>query len=119
MTREERAAKRAERLKERIEQDTKDLHTLQAANRAHARAQRDKRRFKVGLLADVAGLLDWDDGTLAGLFQILATLRDCPDPVGVLESLVGDGSLAETKTAAGAASFLLASLPSDSSEVSD
>ena len=30
--------------------------------------------------------------TLAGLFQLLATLRETPDPVAVLEALVGDTS---------------------------
>ena len=54
----------------------------------------------VGTLADHAGLLIWDETTLAGLFQLLATLRETPDPVAVLEALVGDTSLALTGTAA-------------------
>src|SRR5262249_47686090 len=49
---------------------------------ADARAKRDRRRQRVGTLAEAAGLLIWDDTTLAGLFQILAALRETPRPGG-------------------------------------
>ena len=80
-----RAARRAEpdagqpllsRLREELAQ-------VEAQQRADARAKRDKRRQRVGTLAEAAGLLIWDETTLAGLFQILATLRETPDPVAV------------------------------------
>jgi len=119
MTREERAAKRAQRLKEDIAAKGQKLAQVEAQQRADARAKRHRRRQRVGTLAEAAGLLIWDDTTLAGLFQILATLRETPDPVAVLEALVGDTSLALTGTAAPAgASFLTSATASDSSTVS-
>jgi hypothetical protein len=119
MTREERAAKRAQRLKEDIAAKGQELAQVEAQQRADARAKRDRRRQRVGTLAEAAGLLIWDDTTLAGLFQILATLRETPDPVAVLEALVGDTSLALTGTASPAgASPLTSATASDSSTVS-
>ena len=119
MTREERAAKRAQRLKEDIAAKGQELAQVEAQQRADARAKRDRRRQRVGTLAEAAGLLLWDDTTLAGLFQILATFRETPDPVAVLDALVGDPSLALTGTAAPAGASLLTSAPtSDSSTVS-
>src|SRR5262249_57154421 len=100
MTREERAAKRAQRLKEDIAARGQERAKVEAQQRAAARAKRDRRRQRVGPLAEAAGLLIWDDTTLAGLFQILAPLREPPAPVAVLEALVGDPSLALTGTAA-------------------
>src|SRR5262249_19079560 len=67
-----------------------ELAQVEAQQRADARAKRDRRRQRVGALADHAGLLIWDETTLAGLFQILATLRETPDPVAVLASLLTD-----------------------------
>ena len=90
MTRDERAAKRAERLKEDIATKSQELAQVEAQQRVDARAKRDRRRQRVGTLADHAGLLLWDETTLAGLFQILATLRETPDPVAVLASLLTD-----------------------------
>jgi hypothetical protein len=118
MTREERAARRAQRLKEEVDAKRRSLAQAEARHRAEARASHARRRQRVGTLADDAGLLDWDDTTLAGLFQVLARLHDTPDPVAVLESLLADPVMALTLTPAGAASFLLTSLQSDSSEVS-
>jgi hypothetical protein len=119
MTREERAAKRAQRLKEDIAAKGQKLAQVEAQQRADARAKRHRRRQRVGTLAEAAGLLIWDDTTLAGLFQILATLRETPDPVAVLEALVGDTSLALTGTASPAgASLLTSATASDSSTVS-
>src|SRR2546422_9562460 len=119
MTREERTAKRAQRLKKDIAAKGQELAQIEAQQRADARAKRDRRRQRVGTLADAAGLLVWDDTTLAGLFQILATLRETPDPVAVLDALVGETSLALTGTAAIAgASLLTSAAASDSSAVS-
>ena len=88
MTREERTAKRAQQLKEDIAAKGQELAQVEAQQRADARAKRSKRRQRVGTLAEAAGLLIWDDTTLAGLFQILALLRETPDPVAVLEALL-------------------------------
>jgi len=119
MTRDERAAKRAQRLKEDIATKHQELAQVEAQQRADARAKRDRHRQRVGTLAEAAGLLIWDDTTLAGLFQILATFRETPDPVAVLDALVDETALALTGTAAPAgASFLTAAPASDASTVS-
>src|SRR4029453_14333890 len=116
MTRDERAAKRAQRLKEDIATKSQELAQVEAQQRADARAKRDRRRQRVGTLAEAAGLLIWDDTTLAGLFPILATLREPPAPVAVREALGGDPSLALTGTASPAgASLLTSATASDSS----
>jgi hypothetical protein len=90
MTREERAAQQAQRLETMLTRTGQKLMQLKARQREDARAKRDRRRQRVGTLADHAGLLTWDDTTLAGLFQILATLRETHDPVAVLEGLLTD-----------------------------
>jgi hypothetical protein len=118
MTRAERAAKRAERLKEDIATKSQELAQVEAQQRADARAKRDRRRQRVGTLADHAGLLIWDETTLAGLFQILATFRETPDPVAVLESLLADTALTALTPAAAGPFCLTSSAESDSSEVS-
>jgi len=46
---------------------------------------------------------DWDETTLAGLFQILATLRETPDPVAVLASLLTDPGPLDAGSVAGMA----------------
>src|SRR5262252_2882034 len=118
MTRDERAANRVQRLKADIASKSQALAQVEAQQRAEARAKRDQRRQRVGALADHAGLLCWDDTTLAGLFQILATFRETPDPVAVLERLLADTALtARTPTAAGPC-FLTSAAASDSSDVS-
>jgi hypothetical protein len=118
MTRDERAAKRAQRLKDDIAAKGQELAQVEAQQRADARAKRDRRRQRVGTLADAAGLLIWDDTTLAGLFQILATFRETPDPVAVLESLLADTALTALTPAAAGPCFLTSSATSDSSDVS-
>jgi hypothetical protein len=90
MTRQERAARREQRLKEALATKARELAQVQAQHRADARAQRTKRRVIVGTMADAAGLFVWDDPTLKGLFQTLALLRETPAPVAVLESLLSD-----------------------------
>src|SRR5438105_13160624 len=102
MTHDERAAKRAQRLKEDIAAKGQELAQVEAQQRADARAKRDRRRQRVGTLADHAGLPIWDDTTLAALFQILATSQQTPDPGAVLERLLSDTALnSPPPTAAG------------------
>jgi len=90
MTRAERAALRAQRLKEELEAKSRQLAQLQAQQRAAERAERHKRRFHVGLLAEQAGLLVWEDATLARLFTLLSPLTQMPHPEAVLEALLAD-----------------------------
>jgi hypothetical protein len=90
MTRAERRAERERKLKAKLDADHKALAQLQANNRAQARAERDKRRYKVGAVVEEAGLFVWDDTTLSGIVQMLTKLLDCPDPIAVLESLIAD-----------------------------
>ena len=118
MTRDERAAKRAQRLKDDIAAKGQELAQVEAQQRADARAKRDRRRQRVGTLAEAAGLLVWDDTTLAGLFQILATFRETPDPVAVLESLLADTTLTALTPAAAGPCCLTSAAASDASDVS-
>ena len=118
MTRDERAAKRAQRLKEDIAAKGQELAQVEAQQRADARAKRDRRRQRVGTLAEAAGLLIWDDTTLTGLFQMLATFRETPDPVAVLERLLADTALTALTPAAAGPCCLTSSGASDSSDVS-
>ena len=118
MTRDERAARRAQRLKEDIATKGQELAQVEAQQRADARAKRDRRRQRVGTPADAAGLLVWDDTTLTGLFQILATLRETPDPVAVLESLLADMTPSALTPAAAGPCCLTSSAASDASDVS-
>ena len=118
MTRDERAAKRAERLKEDIATKSQELAQVEAQQRADARAKRDRRRQRVGTLADHAGLLLWDDTTLAGLFQFLATFREPPDPVAVLERLLADTARTALPPAAAGPCCLPSAAASDASDVS-
>src|SRR5262245_44699791 len=118
MTRDERAAKRAQRLKDDIAAKGQELAEVEAQQRADARAKRDRRRQRVGTLAEAAGLLIWDDTTLAGLFQILATFRETPDPVAVPERLLAATALTARTRAAAGPSCLPSAGASDSSEVS-
>jgi hypothetical protein len=90
MTREERLVeekrKREERLRDhrrRLSETNRELRDLAAQDRA-------RRRKKVGLLADEAGLFLWDDAVLAQLFGQLARLAETPNPVAVLEALLSD-----------------------------
>src|SRR5262245_2636799 len=118
MTRDERAARRERRLKEELDAKRRQLAKVEAQNRAAERVKQAKRRQRVGTLADAAGLLVWDDTTLAGLFQILATLRATPDPVAVLESLLADTALTALTPAAAGPFCLTSAAESDSSAVS-
>lgn len=88
MTRAQRLAERTQREKARLERQRQQVADLEAQGREEARKERSRRRFQVGALADDAGLLAWENGTLAGLFTQLARLHDTPDPVKVLEGLL-------------------------------
>jgi hypothetical protein len=118
MTREERAALRAQRLKHQFDAKKRELAQAEAQHREVQRTVRGQRRYRIGTLADEAGLAVWEERTLAALFCLLARLRDLPDPVAVLDGLLSD-AVVTTLTAAAAGPFLLASPDgSDSSEVS-
>jgi hypothetical protein len=91
MTRQERLIRREERLKDELAAKARKLAQAQAQKRAAERAARTKRRIIVGTMADDAGLFLWDDTTLRGLCQLLALLRETPNPVAVLEGLLSDG----------------------------
>jgi hypothetical protein len=118
MTREERAALKAQRLKNKLATDRQELAQAEAVYRDEQRASRNKRRYRMGTLADEAGLAIWDEPTLQALFEVLARLRELPDPVAVLDALFSDPVMA-TITAA-AASYSLGASPngSDASAVS-
>jgi hypothetical protein len=88
MTRTERAIQREARLKADLEKAKRERAQSEANDRARASAALDKRRYRVGALADEAGLFQWDNATLTGLFQVLARLQDLHDPVPVLEALL-------------------------------
>jgi len=118
MTREERIALREQRLQEALAKTRRQRAQLESQQRTAERAARAKRRQRVGTLADEAGLLAWDDATLALLFQVLVGLRSTPNPIAVLEALLSDPPEVLAETAAAAGPFLLASFQSDSSEVS-
>jgi hypothetical protein len=90
MTRLERLAQTEARAKAKLAVEQRRLSQVQAARREEQAKTLRKRRYQVGTLADDAGLFTLDDGTLASLFALIATLRDVPNPVGVLEGLLCD-----------------------------
>lgn len=53
---------------------------------------REHRRYSIGLLAEQRGLADWPDSVLDGVFGLLATLKDVPNPVALLEGLLAEHS---------------------------
>ena len=81
------------REKEALEKQRLAVAQSEAALREETRKATNKRRYKVGALADEAGLLVWEDTTLAGLFSLLTTLRDTSDPVDVLKRLLAESAL--------------------------
>jgi hypothetical protein len=94
MTRDERLALAEQRLKEKRAADQAALDKVYAQQRELARKARTRRRSAVGMLADEAGLLAWDDGILSALFMALATLAEVANPVAVLESLLTENEAA-------------------------
>jgi hypothetical protein len=103
MTRQERAARREQRLKEELATKARELAQAQAQKRAADRAKRTKRRVIVGTMADAAGLFVWDDPTLRGLFQTLALLHETSDPVAVLEGLLASPGMLDAVSVDGMA----------------
>jgi hypothetical protein len=81
---------KTERLAVQIQRNKQALAQRQARLREVTRQATNKRRYQVGALADDAGLLAWSNADLAGLFTALATLKDVPNPVAVLEAILGD-----------------------------
>jgi hypothetical protein len=73
LTRAERAANAAARLKARREAVNKELSQAEARVRAVERADRRKRHLLIGKLADEAQLLRWSDEDLASLFHTLGS----------------------------------------------
>lgn len=111
MTRAERAAEKVRKAKAK----TAELEQLLKAKLAEQRVEErsaelvlreetrkaDKRRCaRIGELAQEAGLFVWSDTELAGLFQLLATLTPCPDPVAVFEGLLYPSMAVERKPVA-------------------
>jgi hypothetical protein len=88
MTRLERLAATEARAKTKLAVEQQRLVQIQGLRKAEEHKANNKRRYQVGTLADEAGLLSWDNSTIAALFCLLATLRDVPNPVGVLEGLL-------------------------------
>lgn len=94
MTRAEKAAEREQRLKAQLDAARRSRTQLEAQERARLRAMQHRRHIRVGILADEAGLLGWEDGTIDQLFQVLARLRAATDPVKVLDAaLAAEGFL--------------------------
>jgi hypothetical protein len=100
MTRAERAAEKVRREKEKlaekaqaakdaVAEQRKAVALAEAAQREAARKDLHKRRYHVGALAHEAGLFVWSNADLAGVFAVLAKLRDVPNPGAVLEGILG------------------------------
>lgn len=92
MTKTERLAQQEARAKEALAAMQKRLAVVQAQQHAVTRKAKDKRRALVGTMADDAGLFVWSDADLADIFGLLAMLVPCPNPVAVLEGLLGEES---------------------------
>jgi hypothetical protein len=98
MTRDERLALAEQRLKDKRAADQAALDKVYAQQRELARKARTRRLYAVGVLAEEAGLLQWEDGILSALFAALATLGEAPNPVAILESLFTDNEAAAPHT---------------------
>jgi hypothetical protein len=110
MTRLERAAEKVRKTKEKrealeqkqkedLEKQREDERQAEAVYRLEEGKRLTRRRYAVGDLAERAGFLHWSDAELTRLFALLARLAPYPDPVAVLEGLLG------TPAAAGGLSF--------------
>jgi hypothetical protein len=91
MTRDERLAQKEANDKKRLEDTRKKLAGTQAQRREIHRKDVNKRRYRVGAIADDAGLLAWSDADLSAVFAVLARLTDVAHPAAVLEGLLADG----------------------------
>lgn len=76
--------------KEQLEQTARELRAKESALRAEETAERNKRRFLVGKLADNAGLFALSDADLEALFQALSPLAAVPSPAAVLTAALQD-----------------------------
>lgn len=90
MTRVEKLKEQKQRHEERLRQARLQLSATRREITAQEEKARATRRRKVGVLAEEAGLFDWEDTTLSSLFAQLATLKHTPDPVAVLEGLLSE-----------------------------
>jgi hypothetical protein len=72
-----------------VAEQRKAVALAEAAQREAARKDLHKRRYHVGALAHEAGLFVWSNADLAGVFAVLAKLRDVPNPGAVLEGILG------------------------------
>jgi hypothetical protein len=90
-SREQRLAQAADAARLKMETQRKHLAAIQAQQKAAAKKLRDRRRYRVGAMADEAGLLVWSDADLAAVCAVLAQLKDVPHPAAVLEALLEDG----------------------------
>ena len=90
MTRAERLAEQVRKATEKLAAQRQTVAQRKAVQKAALRQDVNRRRYRVGALADEAGLFVLDDATLAGLFALLGPLTQVPNPVAVLESLLGD-----------------------------
>jgi hypothetical protein len=96
MTREERLIEEKRKREERLRDHRRRLSDTNRELRDLAAQDRARRRKKVGLLADEAGLFVWDDTTLAQLFGQLARLAETPNPVAMLDSLLSDTAVSSS-----------------------
>jgi hypothetical protein len=99
MTRSERLARSTARAAERTAKAKAAEALARAKERANDKEALEKRCVQVGRLAHEAGLLAWENGTIAQLFTLLAQLADRPDPVSVLGGLLGSGAHGHENTA--------------------
>jgi hypothetical protein len=59
---------RTEQLAQDAAKTKAQLNRIQAAQRAEAKKQRERRRLAIGTMADQAGLFEWDDLVFAQLY---------------------------------------------------
>jgi hypothetical protein len=101
MTRAELAAEKVRKAKAKREEaqrlaKEKDAALAQSERQAAAQARLEarkaltRRRYAVGDLAERAGLFAWDNTVLGDLFTLLALLVETPNPVAVLDALLGE-----------------------------
>jgi hypothetical protein len=101
MTRAERAAEHVRKAKAHlVEEDQRakarraaqrqEVMQAQAVVREETRKATNKRRYRVGALADEAGLLLWSDADLMAVFTVLTRLLTLPNPAAVLDAVLGE-----------------------------
>jgi hypothetical protein len=90
MTRLERLAQQEARAKTKLEKERQRHAEVQRLRQEEDRRQRAKRYQLIGQMLDSAGLLALSDADLAALVRLLAPLAQVPNPVVVLESLLGE-----------------------------